>query len=227
MDKYKYSYEYSSNYCYPGCDVLINKLNIKDETLLNKYEKELVAIRQAEITIRPIKGELDFEHLKAIHKYLFQDLYDWAGKTRTCNIAKKDLFCLSQFIDSYASDVFGKLRNKNYMINSSFDTLIDGLTSLFGDINALHPFREGNGRSQREFINMIARINGYELSFVSITADDMIEASHMINNGHEEMIRVLFEKNIHKIDSSKQIDYIDKYVKNRILKKQLLTVVSK
>ena len=227
MDKYKYSYEYSSNYCYPDCDVLINKLNIKDESLLNKYEKELVAIRQAEITIRPIKGDLDFEHLKAIHKYLFQDLYDWAGKTRTCNIAKKDLFCLSQFIDCYAGDVFGKLKNRNYLTNSSFDTLVDGLTSLFGDINALHPFREGNGRSQREFINMIARINGYELSFVSITSKDMIEASHMINNGHEEMIRVLFEKNIYKIDSSKQIDYIDKYVKNRILKKQLLTLASK
>lgn len=227
MDKYNYSYEYSSNYCYPGSDVLINKLNIKDEILLNKYEKELVAIRQAEITIRPIKGDLDFEHLKAIHKYLFQDLYDWAGKTRTCNIAKKDLFCLSQFIDSYANDVFGKPKNKNYLISSSLDTLVDGLTSLFGDINALHPFREGNGRSQREFINMIARINGYELSFVSITSEDMIEASHMINNGHEGMIRVLFEKNIHKIDSSKQKDYIDKYVKNRILKKQLLTLATK
>lgn len=225
MNKYKYSYEYTSNYCYPGSDLLINKLNIKDEVLLNKYEKELVAIRQAEIAIKPVKGDLDFEHLKAIHKYLFQDLYDWAGKTRTCNIAKKDLFCLSQLIDSYASDVFGKLKNKNYIINSSLDTLVDGLTSLFGDINALHPFREGNGRSKREFINMIARINGYELSFVSITSDDMIKASHMINNGHEEMIRVLFKKNIHKIDSSKQKDYIDKYVRNRILKEQLLTLV--
>lgn len=217
MDKYKYSYEYSSNYCYPDSHVLINKLNIKDELLLNRYEKELVAIRQAEITIKPIKGDLDFEHLKAIHKYLFQDLYDWAGKTRTCNIAKKDLFCLSQFIDSYASDVFGKLKSKNYLINSSLDSLVDELTSLFGDINALHPFREGNGRSQREFVNMIARINGYELSFVSITSDDMIEASHMINNGHEKMIRVLFEKNIHKIAPNKQRDYINKYVKNRLL----------
>lgn len=64
----KYSYEYSSNYCYPGSDLLINKLNIKDEVLLNKYEKELVAIRQAEIAIKPVKGDLDFEHLKAIHK---------------------------------------------------------------------------------------------------------------------------------------------------------------
>lgn len=80
-------------------------------------------------------------------KYLFQDLYDWEGKIRTCNIAKKDLFCLSQFIDNYASDVFSKLKSKNYLINSSFDSLVDGLTSLFGDINALHPFRESNGRS--------------------------------------------------------------------------------
>ncbi len=60
MDKYIYSYEYSSNYCYPGSDVLINKLNIRDEILLNKYKKELFAIRQAEITISPIKGDLDW-----------------------------------------------------------------------------------------------------------------------------------------------------------------------
>ena len=60
MDKYIYSYEYSSNYCYPGSDVLINKLNIRDEILLNKYKKELLAIRQAEITISPIKGDLDW-----------------------------------------------------------------------------------------------------------------------------------------------------------------------
>ena len=59
MDKYKYSDEYSSNYCYPGSDVLINKLNIRDEILLNKYKKELFAIRQAEITISPMKGDLD------------------------------------------------------------------------------------------------------------------------------------------------------------------------
>ena len=59
MDKYIYSYEYSSNYCYPGSDVLINKLNIRDEILLNKYKKELFAIRKAEITISPIKGDLD------------------------------------------------------------------------------------------------------------------------------------------------------------------------
>ena len=134
---------------------------------------------------------------------------------------------LSIRINSYVSDVFGKLKNRNYLTNSSFDTLVDGLTSLFGDINALHPFREGNGRLQREFINMIAKINGYELSFVSITSDNMIEASHMINNGHEEMIRGLFEKNIHRIDPNKQSNYIDKYEKNRLLKKQLLTIVSK
>lgn len=74
---------------------------------------------------------------------------------------------------------------------------------------------------------MIARLSGYELSFMSITSDDMIEASHMINNGHEEMIRVLFENNIHKILPHKQKDYIEKYVKTRFLKKQFLGLVSK
>lgn len=79
MDKYKYTYERTPNYCYPDSDVLINKLGIKAEEMLNQYERRLVAIRQAELIENPIVGNLDFDHLKEIHRYLFQDLYYWAS----------------------------------------------------------------------------------------------------------------------------------------------------
>lgn len=222
MDKYHYRYERTSNYCYPHSDTLINKLGIKDEKLLNQYERKLVAIRQVELMTNPVKGNLDFEHLKKIHQYLFQDLYHWAGKIRTCNIAKRDLFCLSQYIESYAEDVFKVLVKNDYFIFMQYDEKIAALTSLFGDINALHPFREGNGRTQREFINMIARINGLNINFVNIQTDEMIEASHFINNGHEEMLKNLISKNIEKINYKEQKAYIQKYVKSKDIQRKLL-----
>lgn len=218
MDKYKYSYERTSHYCYPNSDVLVNKFNIRDEELLDKYERQLVAIRQAELIENPVKGNLDFEHLKLIHRALFQDLYYWAGNIRNCNISKQDLFCLAQYIESYASSIFENLERNQYFINQDRETLIDSLTNIFGDINALHPFREGNGRSQREFINILARINGYNISFVDVSAKEMIEASHKINNGDNHMMKRLFKDNFEIIDIEMQLKYIECYIKDERIK---------
>jgi len=112
-NKYSYSYERTADYCYPDSDVLINKLNIKTDKELFIAEREFVSFRVAIMLDNPIKGNLDFEHLKMIHKFLFQDVFVWAGKIRTCNIAKTNLFCLAQFIDSYAKNVFAQIPNNN------------------------------------------------------------------------------------------------------------------
>ena len=140
--KYNYFYERTSNYCYPDSDVLINKLDIHDETELFKAEREYVTVRATTLEMTPVIGNLDFTHLKAIHKYLFQDIFHWAGDARTCNIAKTDLFCLAQYIDSYAGDIFSKLKKENYFLNKSYEEKILLLVELLADINALHPFRE-------------------------------------------------------------------------------------
>lgn len=220
--EYKYIYERTSNYCYPDSDVLINKLGIKDEELLNKYERRLVAIRQTELIQKPIKGNLDFIHLKKIHKYLFQDLYYWAGDIRNCNIAKQDLFCLAQHIDTYANSIFTDLKEKQYFFNQSEDKLINSLVSFFGDINALHPFREGNGRSQREFINILARINGVNISFLNISTKEMIEASHRINIGDDVLMKKLFSNNLERLNNTEKLNYINFYIEDDILKGKLL-----
>lgn len=98
MDKYKYVYEDTNDYCYSNTDILINKLNINDDNDLYLAEQELVGLRIKEIVLTPVKGNFDFRHLKNIHKFLFQDVFDWAGIPRTCNIAKTNLFCLAQYI---------------------------------------------------------------------------------------------------------------------------------
>ncbi|MCL2859796.1 MAG: Fic family protein [Oscillospiraceae bacterium] len=141
-NKYDYSYERTANYCYPDSTVLINKLDIHDETELFNAEREYVTVRTLILEITPIKGNFAFAHLKEIHKHLFQDIYNWAGQPRTCNIAKQDLFCLAQYIDGYAEDVFSKFKKENYFLNKTYDEKITALVELFADINALHPFRE-------------------------------------------------------------------------------------
>ena len=158
MDKYKYSYlDDKGIYCYEGSDVLINKFNIRDENIFYKTERLYSSIRQSELNSCPLKGDFDFNYLKAIHHYLFQDLFYWAGKVRTVAIAKASMFCLPQYIEGYATDIFSKLKKDNYYKNYSKDAFIDAITNLLGDINALHPFREGNGRSTRIWLDLILK----------------------------------------------------------------------
>lgn len=97
-----------SRYCYPDSDVLVNKLNIRDKDDLFTAEVELTSIRLNELQNDPIEGSFDFNHLKNIHKYIFQDIYDWAGKERTVEIGKGNLFCLVSCINEYAQSVFKK-----------------------------------------------------------------------------------------------------------------------
>ena len=210
-NKYKYTYEKTANYCYKDSDVLINKLNITDEKDLYDAERGLVTLRTAQLNEEPIKGYFDFNHLKSIHKFLFQDVYRWAGDSRNCNIAKQDLFCLCEYIDSFANDIFGRLKKEQYFIKYSYEVKLKKLVELFADINALHPFREGNGRSQREFIEELAKINGIDLNLTTVSKEDMIVASHDSINGHYEKLFDIFKKNSVPLSEEERICFIKLY----------------
>ena len=210
-NKYKYTYEKTANYCYKDSDVLINKLNITDEKDLYDAERGLVTLRTAQLNEEPIKGYFDFNHLKSIHKFLFQDVYRWAGDIRNCNIAKQDLFCLCEYIDSFANDIFGRLKKEQYFIKYSYEVKLKKLVELFADINALHPFREGNGRSQREFIEELAKINGIDLNLTTVSKEDMIIASHDSINGHYEKLFDIFKKNSVPLSEEERICFIKLY----------------
>lgn len=175
--KYKYTYEKTANYCYEGTDTLINKLNITNDKDLFNAERELVSFRTYELNEKPLKGNFDFDYLKKIHKYLFQDIYRWAGNIRNCNIAKQDLFCLSEYIETFGTDIFNKLKEENYFVYYDNELTIEKLVDLFADINALHPFREGNGRTHREFIRQLALKNGYVLNLKNTPPQEVLNAS--------------------------------------------------
>lgn len=164
-------------YCYPNSNVLINKLNIKSENKLRDVERKLTSLRIQDLLEEPIEGKFDFAHLKKIHEYIFQDLYNWAGKTRTVDIAKGNMFCKVQYIDMQANEIFNKLKIEKYLKYLDTDKFIKRLAYYFSEINALHPFREGNGRTQREFIRELAFNSGYVLNFSKINEEEMMEAS--------------------------------------------------
>lgn len=217
-NKYKYTYERTADYCYKGTDVLINKLNITNEEDLFNAERELVTLRTYELNEKPLKGDFDFKYLKDIHKYLFQDVYRWAGDIRNCNIAKQDLFCLTEHIETFGTDVFSQLQREKYFIDYDNETTIDKLVELFANINALHPFREGNGRSQRVFIESLAKINGIYLDLTNVSKMNMIIASHESINGNYEKLKEMFKENSHILSEEEKLKYINIYCSNELKK---------
>lgn len=166
-----------SIYCYPGTDVLINKLDIHDSDILHDAERELTARRLLQLQQDPIKGKFDYNHLKRIHKFLFHDLYPWAGKERSVDITKSNMFCRAAFLSGQAGEIFSKLKREALLEGLSKDEFIQRAVYYFGEINALHPFREGNGRTQREFFRELAIHAGHEINYSFINEEEMVEAS--------------------------------------------------
>ena len=164
-------------YCYPDSHVLKNKLDICNPDELCMTERRFSKLRAEELFYNPINANFDFDHLKKIHAYLFQDIYDWAGEVRIVDIANGNLFCRYFAIDSEAKRIFTELKKEQYLRGLSIGDFARRLAYYLAEINAMHPFREGNGRAQREFIRQLAFQNNLFLSFAGISQDEMITAS--------------------------------------------------
>ena len=218
-------FENYKDYFYEGTEVLKNKLNIRDERDLNDKERSLVSLRVSQITESPVKGEFDFEHLKKINEYLFQDLYEWAGQLRKCEMSKSDIFCLYSNLEYFANSIFSRLKDDNYFMDLTESEKITKLVDLFGDINALHPFREGNGRTQREFIEELAKVNGINLDLTHISRENMIEASHRSINGDNGELFELFYGCSKPVSKEMQIYYICNYCEPKLAKRMIDTVM--
>lgn len=179
-------------YCYPDSEVLVNKLELHDENELFNAEVKLTSLRLLELQKKPVTGSFDFDHLKKIHAYIFQDLYDWAGEERTVNMGKGNMFCNVAYISSFAQDVFGNYFSDCYAARGSKSAFVKALAENYGDLNALHPFREGNGRAQREFSRLVCQECGYDFDLSEATHEQMLNASKLSfdladNSGFEQI----------------------------------------
>lgn len=182
-------------YCYPDTDALINRLNIHDAGRLLEAETGLVSIRLYQLQKHPVKGSFDFAHLCNIHHHIFQDVYDWAGELRTVNIAKKSLFCLVQHMTGYAQTIFPAYYNDCMRAKDNPEEFIHVLAEHYADLNALHPFREGNGRSQREFCRELCLKCGYLFDLTNTCRDEMLQASiDSLEKGDNTGLETIFRK---------------------------------
>jgi cell filamentation protein len=178
-------------YVYPGTDVLRNMRGIRDGDELEKFETRLTYLRGLQVASDPPAGKYDLSHLRGFHRYLFAGLYEWAGELRTVVLAKTDLFCLPEHIESYGAEIFGELADEDRLRGLDREPFIDRLAHYLGDVNALHPFRDGNGRAQRAFFTQLAADAGYRLDWQLVDPQDNIDASVAAMQGDEAPMRNL------------------------------------
>lgn len=183
--------------CYEGTTCLINKFGIKDDKQLSLIEGQITFAKGSELERNPVKGDFDFEHYKDIHKYLFDDIYEWAGKIRTVDMSKKGTnFAKANEIEKLANACFARLKSENYFKGQEFDEFISNIVDFYCVTNMLHPFREGNGRTQRIFISQLIRYSGYDIDFSSINTDDLMSATIHAANGIDDFLKEIFKNAI-------------------------------
>ena len=189
-------YDADDTYCFPGTDVLRNKAEITNAEELDAYEGELSTLRSIEILENPVVGQFDLTHLQHIHLTLFQDVYEWAGKIRTVDISRgNSRFANVRFIESAANDIFNKLARESWLKGLDADTLLKRLAYYLSEINALHPFREGNGRVQRIFISQLSQSAGYQLDYSDLEQLQIYQAMELAFNGDESTLaNLIFER---------------------------------
>ena len=168
-------------YTDPHCSVLRNKLGITDAALLEASERRLVTQRAIEGVPG---GDFDLAHLCAIHRHLFQDIYDWAGEVRTVEIAKGgQQFQFRRYIETGMADVHRRLAGKNFLRGLSRAAFTAAAGEIKGDVNYVHPFREGNGRTQLYYLEQLAEQAGHTLDLSQIDPARWIAASQAAHAG--------------------------------------------
>ena len=194
-----YEIEASTDSCYEGTTCLINKMDIRDEAELAETESALTLANISLLEQEPIQGNFDFAHYKAIHKFLFEDLYDWAGEIRTVNLSKKGTqFVRVDEIERVGNAIFAHLAEEDYFRQDDFDTFVEHITEFYCDTNLLHPFREGNGRTQRVFLTQLIRHAGYTIDFGSVDMDELMIATIHAANGVTDFLKQIFREAIKK-----------------------------
>ena len=180
--------------CYPDTTVLINKFDIRDQSELDSVEKQITLLRGTQAEQETDFVNVDFDFYKSLHKLLFGDLYDWAGTLRTINISKKGtVFCRYNALERVGTLKFSRLKSQDYLCGLCMDDFLNELTELYHELNMLHPFREGNGRTLRIFITLLVRNAGHDIDFSGCDSDMLMIATIKAAQGDTSLLRSIFQ----------------------------------
>lgn len=168
-------------YTYPGSAVLRNKLGLIEAARLDRIERQLVTQRATEGIPA---GRFDLDHLRAIHRHLFQDVCEWAGEIRTMEIAKGGRqFQFRQYIETGMQDIHRRLGQATFLRRLSRQGFAAAAGRIMGDVNYVHPFREGNGRTQLLYLEQLAGQAGHPIDLARLDPRRWIEASRASHDG--------------------------------------------
>lgn len=162
--------------CYPQTEILINLLAITDADQLENAERELSGYASQQLVWQP--PPYDLQRLKDVHRFVFQDLYDWAGQLRTVDISKGSTrFCNVQRIEPEARKLLAKMAAANYFVGLPRNQVIENLADFYNELNVIHPFREGNGRVSRLFFQDLIVNCCYEIDWSQVNREQWIAAN--------------------------------------------------
>ncbi|MGR5149639.1 putative adenosine monophosphate-protein transferase Fic [Photobacterium alginatilyticum] len=179
--------------CYSGTTILKNRLSIKDEDELELAERDFTRVRAEHFV--PEFDQFNLAYLQKIHQHLFQDLYLWAGQIRQVDITKgQTRFCHMENIQREAEKLFKELEQEEFLCGLPFDTFIKRMAHYYCELNIIHPFREGNGRVQRIFFEILAINAGYEVCWEGINLKEWVDANQMGYFGELKPLQRLFER---------------------------------
>jgi cell filamentation protein len=172
----KYGAGSDTQYCYPNSDVLINKLGLTEESTLGEAEVELTQARIEQFD--PDFDDISLAALRGIHRYLFQDIYHWAGELREVDISKgATRFANITRVELEANKLFLQLAKENYLVGLSREKFVARLAHYYCELNVIHPFRDGNGRAQRLLFEVISINAGYLLRWEPIGRLEWLNAN--------------------------------------------------
>lgn len=159
---------------YPGTKVLRNLPDLRTVEELEEFEVETVGARSLET---PPSGKFDPKHYRSLHRHLFQDVYEWAGEYRTIRTAKGgNWFCYPEYISEQMNALFQKLQTPEFLPGSELDTFIAKTANFLSELNAIHPFREGNGRTQLYFVRLLGLGAGHPFRSEAVERDAFLHA---------------------------------------------------
>lgn len=160
--------------CYPGTQILVNLPEFRTQAELENFEIEAVGRRSLET---PPQGDFNPAHYRALHHHLFQDVYSWAGEYRKIRTAKGDsMFCYPENISKEMDKLFATLDQPAFLPGADADTFITATANFLGDLNAIHPFREGNGRTQLYFVRQLGLRAGHPFRSEAVEGEAFLSA---------------------------------------------------
>jgi len=192
-----YSIDSSTDNCYEGTSVLINKLNIRDEQELSDIEMIITAAKIKLLLDADYDGVIDAQYYCGLHKEIFGDIYEWAGSYRTADLSKKGTrFHKADDLERATEKLFDRLVSCEYFTHDSKEEYVSDIAEFYSDLNLLHPFREGNGRTQRVLMTKLIERAGYSIDFAKCDRDLLMIATIRAAQGVMDLLIEFFKNEI-------------------------------